>query len=122
MTSALINEYKMLELLKMDARNEGATHLATGTLLVILNAFDRKVTRQEFIAMATAALTCNDNIGRVCAIQAILDGVEANGTLTRMDLQLAKKDVDGYLAHSRAELQKAAYLLTQIRETGEPVS
>lgn len=122
MTSALINEFKMVELLKMDARGEGATHLATGTLLVLLDAFDRKITRQAFVAMATAALTCNDNIGRVCAIQAILDGVEANGKLTLMDLQLAKKDVDGYLAHSRAELQKAAYLLTQLPEDGDKIS
>lgn len=122
MTSARIDERLMLNALKADARGEDATKLATGTLLVLLDAFDRKVTRQAFVAMATAALTCNDNIGRVCAFQAVLDAVEAHGKLSLMDIQLAKADVDGYLKHSTGELQKAAWLLTQLPETGEPIS
>jgi hypothetical protein len=114
MTSPRINEFKMLELLKMDARDEGATHLATGTLMVILDAYDRKVTRDAFVAIATAALTCNDNIGRVCAIQAILDAVAQHGKISALDLQIAKKDVDQYLAHSTGEVTKAANLLVQL--------
>lgn len=122
MTSALINEEMMLRNLKCEARGEDATRLATGALLVLLDAFDRKVTRQAFVAMATAALTCNDNIGRVCALQAVLDAVGTHGKLSLLDIQLAKSDVDGYLAHSTAELQKAAYLLTQLPEDGDKIS
>jgi uncharacterized protein (DUF1786 family) len=111
----------MVAALKLDARGDNATKLATGALLVILDAYDRKVTRQAFVAMATAALTVNDNIGRVCAMQAILDAVDQNGRLSLMDIQLAKADVDSYLKHSTEELQKAAYLLTQLPEDGDRV-
>jgi uncharacterized protein (DUF924 family) len=122
MTSALINEEMMMRNVQADARGDNATRLATGALLVLLDAFDRKVTRDAFVAFATTALTVNDNIGRSCAIQAIIDAAMEHTKLSLVDLQQAKADVDGYLASSTADLQKAAYLLTQMSKTGEPIS
>lgn len=114
MTSALIKEEMMIEALSCTARAENETKLATGSLLMLLDAFDRKVTRDQFVAAATSALTCLDNIGRLCMVTAIADYVKSSGGLTRVDLETAKLTATGLLTHSTGEVLKMAQLLTQL--------
>lgn len=121
MTSARVKEEIMIANLKMDARAENETAIATGCLLLLLDAFDRKVTRDQFLAAATAALQCNDNVGRVAALTAVAEFINSNGGMTRVHLEQARQDVKVFLQKSTAQCLAMAELLTQLSEDGDTI-
>jgi hypothetical protein len=121
MTSALINEEMMVKALSCTARADNETQLATGSLMMLLDAFDRKVTRDQFVAAATAAMTCLDNIGRLCMITAVSDYVRANGGLTLVDIEVARDSATKLLTSSTGQVLKMAQLLTQLPEDGDRI-
>jgi hypothetical protein len=108
-----IDETMMIAHLKSDARAENCEKLANGALLLMLDAFDRKVTRDQFIAAASSALTCCDNVGRVSITQSLVDHIQTHKMFSLVELEIMRDEVKDYLTHSTAQCLMMADLLTK---------
>lgn len=122
MASTLVDEQVMQTMLaaRYSAQEDVTCRLQFGGALLILDAFDRKVTREEFIKILEAAIDMTDVSGRVSAFHAIRKNVRlvtapevCDGAIVRLQEAAGKK------ADRCVELAK---LLVQCPSDGDAVN
>lgn len=114
MTSTLVNEAMMLEFLRADRTPTNVTRLTNGAALVLLDAYDRKVTRDQFIAALGAALGLADACGRLSLCSNIRDHARDNDDKASLvDLEVAIHGVTNLVENATLECTKMAHLLQQ---------
>lgn len=122
MTSPIVNEDMMLHFLRGDRTPANATRLSNGAALMLLDAFDRKVTRDQFIAAAGAALGLADACGRMALCNNIRDHAQLNDDKASLvDLEIALKATLGLVNNATNECTKMAHLLCQCAKDEDAV-
>ena len=71
MASAQLNEDIIITMLGVAPTAENGNDLRTAALLVLLDAYDHKVTRPDFFKMAKTALQMNEMMGRLESIAGV---------------------------------------------------
>lgn len=116
MTSPVIDENVMVEALKPAAPEdigENARRLHAGAQLLLLDAYDRKVTRDQFIAAAGAAFFLIDALGRHEMISSVKRFEIDHGIVTKADIEVALAAVVALVQQHAEQCSKMAGLITQ---------
>ena len=115
MTSPVIDEDVMIEALKEAAPadiGENTKRLRTGAQLLLLDAYDRKVTRDQFIAALGACTSLMDALGRHSMMTNVKD-FEQSGAVTKADIEVTLAGVTKLVQQSTAQCSKMAALVHQ---------
>ena len=115
MSSTTLNEELIVAMLGTTPSSEHGENLRTAGLMVLLDAYDRKVTRDSFFDTARNALQLNEMCGRLESISGIHASMKAN-LLTAEKLQEAVSVVIGHADTCRKSLIRDMALLMQCPE------
>jgi hypothetical protein len=116
MSSPVLNENIMLEALKQsppEALGENARRLRTGAVMLLLDAFDRKVTRDQFIAALGSATELIDMLGRFEIASNVKEFEATSGRVTKADIEVMIDRVTKQIAEFTAQCSKMAELVHQ---------
>lgn len=116
MTSPTIDESVMIEALKAsspDQIGESARRLHAGAQLLLLDAYDRKVTRDQFIAAIGAACYLADALGRHEMITAVKRFESEHGVVTKADIEVVIASVVTMVQQHSEQCSKMADLIVQ---------
>lgn len=95
----------------------------SGVLMALVNAWDRDLTRDQFIAFASAAITCVDNISRhsmITAVQTFLDG---NGYVIRpADIDVTMTKTRQMLERSTGNVKALTTAMSQMATAKDPIN
>lgn len=114
MTSPVIDEEVMLEALQKTAPeqlSQNTMRLRTGAAMLLLDAYDRKITRDQFIAALGAAHELTDMLGRYEIMLNVKKYDQEKGAITKVDIETTLKKV----------ADKIGVLTTQCSEMAELV-
>lgn len=92
MVSPVLDEDNIIQLLRMPASTESVLALQSGAVQCLLDMYDRKVTRDEFIAHATKCVTLYANASRMQLLQSVRDVFDAEN-LTEQSFVKASKEL-----------------------------
>ena len=115
MSSTALNEDLVVAMLSASPAAEHGENLRTAALMVLLDAYDRHVTRDSFFDTAKNALQLNEMMGRLESITGVHSSLKAN-LLTAEKLQEAVSVVTGHADTCRKSLLKDMSLLMQCPE------
>lgn len=107
MTSPVIDEAVMLEALS----TPGGTHVRSGATMLVLDAYDRKVTRDQFIATLGAVVTLLDAVSKQEMMLNVKDFYKDKGAVTAADIEMALLTTNEALNVGCAQCVKIAELL-----------
>jgi hypothetical protein len=116
MTSPVIDEEIMIDLLKpvpADQIGQNAVRLRTGATLLLLDAFDRKVTRDQFIAAMGSVVEIIDMLGRYEAFSNVKEFEADKGRVTKVDIEVAIAGTVEKIAVHTEQCAKMAELVHQ---------
>lgn len=116
MTSPVIDENVMIEALQLtqpQPLSEQAKRLRTGAALLMLDAYDRKLTRDQFIAALGAAVDLVDMLGRYEAFNNVKAFEIEKGCVTKADLEVALATSTDKIAVCSEQCAKMARLIHQ---------
>ena len=111
----MLNEDLIVAMLGTMPVAEHGENLRTAALMVLLDAYDRRVTRDSFFDTAKNALQLNEMCGRLESITGVHSSLKAN-LLTGEKLQEAISVVTGHADTCRKSLLKDMSLLMQCPE------
>ena len=115
MASTTLNEDLIAAMLGTIPSSEHGETLRTAGLMVLLDAYDRKVTRESFFDTARNALQLNEMMGRLESISGVHASMKAN-LLTDEKLQEAVGVVAGHADTCRKSLIKDMTFLMSCSE------
>jgi len=121
MAGTTLNEDLVVAMLGTAPSSEHGENLRTAALMVLLDAYDRKVTSESFFDTARNALQLNEMMGRLESISGIHSSMKAN-LLTNEKLQEAIGVVTGHADTCRKSLIKDMALLMQCAEDTDTVN
>jgi hypothetical protein len=114
MTSPVINEDVMMQALQMPDPEElavTATRLRAGANLLLLDAFDRGVTRDQFIAALGATTSLVDAVGRHEMMASVKSFEQRKGVVTKVDIEVALSSIKQMIEVGVDQCTKMAELL-----------
>lgn len=112
MADPILNESMILVGLSPPASLENIDQLQEASWLSIANAYDRKIERDEFIKLISAAMTMNNNLGRLQVTVRVREMMERN-KLTKENIDAAATQLIGYSEVARLELYRLTELVAQ---------
>jgi hypothetical protein len=115
MVSPVIDEKIMLDALTVKhVTGENSRRIQVGASLLLLDAYDRKVTRDQFIAALGAASSLFDSVGRFEMIAAVKSYAKENGNCaTLVDIEEALASVTKLVEQFTSQCAKMATLVEQ---------
>ena len=115
MTSPLLDEDAIIATLDLlPANNEAeANRVATGALMLIIDAVDRKATRQQLLVAVGSALELVDALGRHQTVHRLVAHIQEAGPITAADMAGAEQSVAELVRTKGNECIKMARLLKQ---------
>jgi hydroxypyruvate isomerase len=116
MTSPTIDEDVMMEALKLPTAEElptSAQRLRSGASMLILDAFDRKVTRDQFLAALGAGVSLIDAIGRHQMLLNVKAFHQDKGVVTNVDIETALHSITQIIETGVSQCTQMAELLRQ---------
>ncbi len=120
MTSPVMDENILQFLTKEPPSIDNIDRLQTASLMAIVDAFDRKVTRDNFVMIAATAMT----LGQVMARLGILKSTEGffnGGDLNTAMFDQATKGLMAMAATQHAVLERQVSVLVQCPNDKDPV-
>ncbi len=117
-----INEAKMLELLRTGDIAKNAQALQTGAYLMLLDAYDRRLSHENLKAYIAQALRLYDATGRLSVMSNMREFKASTGAITDADLMSAEQTAVGLVKQCAAECIKLADLLPQMAGAEDPIS
>ncbi len=115
----IIDEEVILACLSQD---DSETQHGSGALMALIDAWDRKLTRDQFIALASAVVTCADNIGRHSMMHSVKHFLtEKRYDISPADVESTLKTTGDMLARSTGDVRKMAALMSQMAKAQDPV-
>lgn len=93
MTTPIIDERMLLKVLDCTANYEHVERLQQGALMTIIDAYDREVTRDEFITIIQAFSSLVDSVGRLALLHNVKQFVDHHGQATPADIERAQAGV-----------------------------
>lgn len=112
MASPLINEGMILGILDAPPSSETAVSLQTGSLLAILDGFDRQIKREEFVNMSNEAIGLHNACARLDSLASMLRLLK-EGKLDETLLNRAVTNLSKMAEKHRSALQKQMELVAQ---------
>lgn len=116
MASPVIDENVMLKALKApepEQLSKNTFRLRTGATLLLLDAFDRKVTRDQFIAALGATVELTDMLGRYEVMLNVRAFEQAHGGVTKADIEVTLARVVDKIAAVTEQCASMANLVHQ---------
>jgi len=110
--SPLINEEMLVGVLDTPADPDTTQQLQSGSVLSILDGFDRQLQRTEFIRVLTEAMALHGLVGRLETLSTVVAIIESD----KVDLKRLKEAVAGQRASAeqhRKALKKQMELVAQ---------
>lgn len=92
---------------------ENTRRLQAGASMLLVDAFDRKVTRDQFIACVSAALGLADALGHYDMMHAVKSYAEAEGTVSAADVEITMQELLGKVQQYTRECENFGKLLVQ---------
>ena len=121
MADPILNEDMILAGLSPPAALDTADQLQEASWLAIANAYDRQIEREPFIQLIGAAMTMNNNLGRLQVTRRCREMMERD-QLTKERLDDAVIQLIGYSESARVELFKLTELVAQCPTSLDKVS
>ncbi len=121
MADPILNEDMILAGLCAPASLDTADQLQEASWMSIANAYDRKIEREPFVKLISAAMTMNNNLGRLLVTVRVRDMLE-RGKLTKEQLDEAAASLIGYSESARVDLYKLTELVAQCPTSLDKVS
>lgn len=103
MTDPVLHEPTIMDTLDCNPYPENASRLQAAALLCLLDAYDRKLIREHFVTLASAALALHTQVGKLF----LIDSVRENDKIGMLDTTLidkAVRGVQGMTSSAHAEL------------------
>jgi hypothetical protein len=116
MVSPVIDEDVMIDTLKQiepEKLPENTMRLRTGASLLLLDAYDRKVTRDQFIAALGSSLDLVDMLGRFEMMNNVKSFREQAGRVTGADIEVTLASVTSKVNMYTDQCSKMAELVQQ---------
>lgn len=95
---------------------------ASGVLMAVIDAWDREITRDQFIALASAAITCADNMGRhslMLAVKKFLN--EKKFDISPADVEVTLASTSRLVGRSTGDIRKMAHLMSKMARSEDTV-
>ena len=121
MSSTLLNEDLLAGMLAVPPSAESGPDLRTAALLVLLDAYDRRVTREAFFKTAKTAVQLCEMLGRLESTTGI-NASFTKGTLSAEMLLEALTKITSFAETHRNSLAHDVTLFMQCPEDGETVN
>jgi hypothetical protein len=103
-------------------QTESETQHGSGALMALIDAWDRDITRDQFVALASAVVTCCDNIGRHSMIHAVKMFLKKNDyDIAPADVEITIKTTGDMLKISTGDVRKMARLMAQMAKAEDAV-
>jgi hypothetical protein len=118
MSSTLLNEDLILTLLGTAPSAEHGENLRTAAFLVLLDSYDRRVTRESFFDTAKNAMQLNEMMGRLESVTGVLSTFKANA-LSGEKMEAALETITGHVETCRKSLLHDMSLLIQCPNDGD---
>ncbi len=116
MTSPVIDEDVMMQALQLPTSEElavTASRLRTGASMLLLDAFDRDVTRDQFLAAIGAAASLIDAVGKHEIMLSVKTFEKGHGVVTKADIEVALGSIKQMIEVGVDQCTKMAELLRQ---------
>ncbi|MDE2106574.1 MAG: hypothetical protein KGL39_55680 [Patescibacteria group bacterium] len=114
MSSPIIDERLMTQCFEpLTGDNDNASRLTTGAALLLVDAFDRHMTRDQFRATVTSAVNLIDAVGSIRAILGTKRAMEDNGGVTMADIEVTLVRLMGDIKLQAGACARVAELLVQ---------
>lgn len=110
MTSPVIDENVMMQALK----SEGGNDIRTGATMLLLDAFDRKITRDQFIAALGAVVSLIDGVGKQEMMINVKEFFQNKGSVTAADIEVAMHSCQQIIEANVDQCVKMADLFHQM--------
>jgi hypothetical protein len=114
-----IDEDVIIECLTQE---DSETQHQSGALMALIDGWDRDITRDQFIALASAVVTCSDNIGRHSMMHAVKKFLKGH------DYDIAPADVETTIATtgkmlktSTGDVRKMAKMISLMARAEDPI-
>lgn len=91
MTDPVLHEPTIMDTLDCTPVAENTSRLQAAALLSLIDAYDRKLTRENFVTLAEAALSLHTQVGKLYMI----DSVRENSLLGALDDNMLDRAVNG---------------------------
>lgn len=115
----IIDEEVIIECLTQD---ESETQHQSGALMTLIDAWDRDITRDQFIALASAAVTCFDNIGRHSMMHAVKKFLkDKNYDIAPADVETTLVTTGNMLKTSTGDVRKMARLISMMARAEDAI-
>ena len=115
MASAQLNEDIIITMLGVAPTAENGNDLRTAALLVLMDAYDRKIEREAFFKTAQTAVQMCEMMGRLESTTGVKSSYAA-GKLTAENLDTALEAITGFAEANRKSLLHDMSLLIQCPE------
>lgn len=94
-----------------------------GVFMALVAAWDRDITRDQFMAMASAVLTTSDRIGRLSMMHAIRAFLQqGNFRITPADVETAIASAGKMLDASTDDVRKMAHLIKEMPTSQDAIN
>lgn len=103
MTDPVLHEPTIMDTLDCRCNADNAARLQAGALMSLVDAYDRKLTRESFVVLAGAALAMHTQAGKLFMIASVEDNHRV-GVLDELMLTRAVHGVTGLTEKAHTEL------------------
>ena len=121
MSSTLLNEDLLADILTIESSAENGPDLRTASLMVLLDAYDRQVTREAFFKTAKTVVQLCEMMGRLESTTGINSSF-TKGNLSAEMLLDALTKITSFAEVHRKSLAHDVSLFMQCPEDGETVN
>lgn len=122
MPSPIIDEDQMMKYFDAKVTETGARDIQAGAFLMLADAYDRRVTRDDLKTYISAALQVYDQIGRLSIISNMRLFLRQNSRITDADLMVTENSLKHMVEGTVAECVKLADVLRQCRNDEDKLS
>lgn len=120
-TDPIINEDMLVEALDVTLTSETIQQVQSGAFMLVLDAWDRKVTRDQFIAALGASQAMIDSVARVSLMANVKRAHARNDGLSNVDIETALQGCMDGAKTANVECLKMAHLLKQCPLSEDPI-
>lgn len=121
-TEALIDEDQMIKALDVTITSESAQQVQSGAYMLLLDAWDRKLTRDQFITAIGTAHQLIDACARISLMSNVKDHYKATGGVSEVDIENALAGCGIIGKQAVIEAVKMGNLLKQLPTHEDPIS
>ncbi len=120
-TDPIINEDMLVEALDVTVKSDTIQQVQSGAFMLVLDAWDRKVTRDQFIAALGASQSLVDAVARVSLMMNVKKAHARNGGLSDVDIETALHGCHDTAKTANVECLKMVHLLKQCPLSEDPI-